>query len=255
MPKPTSCIFCGKTDGPFDKEEIIPKWIARDFPKAFIELKRGSGQRISVNRGHFGLVTRLPCRTCNNEFLGNIEDRAKPILRPLILGKVKSGKISETEQLALAAWLYKTALLADLSETKRETGFFFTADDARVFYASFEMPCTPVFLLASLRSRHVHFRIRPRHLVGDAAHPLGGFRAHSFTLGLLSVVLQLFAVRRTGPPLDRPLPPVAVDKNWLGYEVMIPADGTVALPRRQILAGEGFENYAKRWSRFRWITH
>jgi hypothetical protein len=58
------------------------------------------------------LVTTEVCAECNSGWLASLEDRAMPALRAIVLG-VEADLFSD-DQIALAAWCYRTVLLIQL---------------------------------------------------------------------------------------------------------------------------------------------
>jgi hypothetical protein len=60
-----------------------------------------------------GVYSRAACRGCNSGFMSEIEESAKPLLVPVMRGVPASW--GPEEQKAVAAWCFKTALMADTS--------------------------------------------------------------------------------------------------------------------------------------------
>jgi hypothetical protein len=63
------------------------------------------------------VTVRRVCATCNNGWLSALEDRAKPLLEPLILGPSRTLSAEESEMVAL--WCVKTALLFQFIHPER----------------------------------------------------------------------------------------------------------------------------------------
>jgi hypothetical protein len=56
---------------------------------------------------------RVVCKNCNNEWMSGIEERAKPILTPLILGT--QATLNYAEQTVVAAWIALKVIIGDHS--------------------------------------------------------------------------------------------------------------------------------------------
>src|SRR5258708_4175876 len=91
------CIFCEQTDSPQHNEDVLAKWIARELATlantdaAFIAKtgRLGDSEWPALEygaKGKFGWEIKGPCRRCNNTWMSNLENDAKPILLPLMRG-------------------------------------------------------------------------------------------------------------------------------------------------------------------------
>jgi hypothetical protein len=123
---PGKCIFCEA--GSLTKEHILPAWLKTLFPKApksrhtfgvvepsivagIPKLKRYDRQ------GHSGTVkVRVVCERCNNGWLSVLENRAKPILTPMILGE--RCRLESEDLNILATWAAKTAMTAECKQPR-----------------------------------------------------------------------------------------------------------------------------------------
>src|SRR2546421_10873819 len=117
-----TCVFCGKNDSPPDKEDVLPKWIAREFPDVVWEIIDSDTKFSYKTRGHLGLTTRKPCRRCNNMWMSKLEDAAMPILKPLMHGKTAT--ILPLHQLIIVTWFFKTAVMYDAHSEKKRPAYF-----------------------------------------------------------------------------------------------------------------------------------
>jgi hypothetical protein len=81
------CAFCGASGRPKHKEEVLAKWIAREYrKKGHWDIKSGQGGKAFNARGKLGLVVRAPCTHCNNGWMSRLETHVKPIIAPLFRG-------------------------------------------------------------------------------------------------------------------------------------------------------------------------
>lgn len=115
------CIFCEQYGS--SKEHIFPDWLRSQFPRDEDSTHtfgtHAPSQIIGVPRttqkklqGHSGTKTvKTVCAKCNNGWLSQIEQKAKPILESLIEGdRINLGV---GEQLTLATWATKTVMIAE----------------------------------------------------------------------------------------------------------------------------------------------
>jgi len=109
------CIFCGGRVN--SKEHAWPNWlvkllkqtadeqVATDAQFAGGEVKRWVGVDAAIK---FKNVCQT---TCNGGWMSELEDRARPILTDMLMGKPVT--LSATQQLTVSAWLTKCAMLFD----------------------------------------------------------------------------------------------------------------------------------------------
>ena len=80
------CVFCGGT--PVTLEHVWPRWVAAILADGGpVQVERGvddepaTWQQVSLE-----VTIRRVCAICNNGWLSELEQAAKPRLEPLILG-------------------------------------------------------------------------------------------------------------------------------------------------------------------------
>jgi hypothetical protein len=103
------------------REHVFPRWISRqlvDAGDAPFTLTTTNG-RSKEGLRTVGVFTWDVCKTCNHGWMGKIEEAAKPLLSGRIRGEAATW--NATEQLTVATWVFKTALMFDRSnEAARE---------------------------------------------------------------------------------------------------------------------------------------
>jgi hypothetical protein len=113
-----TCVFCGGT--PLTLEHVWPRWVAAilsDGGPVEVE-KRGLGDEpASWQQVSLEVTVRWVCAPCNNGWLSELEEAAKPILEPLILGRKRTLTLTEAD--TVAVWCVKTALLFQLTHPER----------------------------------------------------------------------------------------------------------------------------------------
>jgi hypothetical protein len=143
-PSNKTCIFCGNGGGPFHKEDVLPKWIAKEFRKAWIKVTSRETGHTFVTRGHLGLVSRAPCKTCNSGWMSRLETAVKPIIVPMMKGEKRT--LSQEDQLALARWVMKTVMMMEFLPDV--TTALFEPADRFNFYQSLAIPSRTVMCIA-----------------------------------------------------------------------------------------------------------
>jgi hypothetical protein len=116
------CIFCG-SDGPLTKEHVLGNWLADvGLSDELVENMAGPLNRIGTSFGTarpFQITVKSVCASCNNGWMSRLEQTARRVLAPKILGE--HGRIQRDDAGAIASWIHKTALVA----------MYLSSDDAR----------------------------------------------------------------------------------------------------------------------------
>ena len=201
-PRYPGCIFCEQTDSEPSKEDVIPKWIAREFPgrrkSSFVARTGAFGDANWPTHefdtvGHFGWVTTGPCKRCNNGWMSELETLVRPILRPLMHGQKCT--LSSADLTVLARWVFKTTLMWEYM--RYESGRFFTRRHRRTFFQSRAIP-DDTFIWAT------------RYVGTSATHSFGGplilplpdtsaeVRGYAATHAVGQVALQILCFRNPG---------------------------------------------------------
>lgn len=112
------CIFCGKR--PLTKEHIFPKWLAPYIPKTmenyqnvktiFHKDRADTAAKKRAGNPHSWSV-KCVCKKCNNEWMGTLQERVKPILLPMIKGE--KVKIEKADQHVMASWVAMATMCAE----------------------------------------------------------------------------------------------------------------------------------------------
>ena len=111
------CVFCRK-DATLTAEHVLPQWIR---PHVSDPGGRGTHTRTEIRVGEWvdersfaakpaALKVRSVCATCNNGWMSDLEDEAKPFLLSMINGHRRT--YYRRGQCLIATWLLKTALVA-----------------------------------------------------------------------------------------------------------------------------------------------
>ena len=121
------CALCNtEVGGDFSREHVFATWMRKLF---LIEDERITYRRGFQERGEpldpeewedapFNLRVKDLCKPCSNEWCGRIEDEARPIMTPMILGQ--SIKLDASAQTSLVVWATKTLLMPQRGRDRRE---------------------------------------------------------------------------------------------------------------------------------------
>jgi hypothetical protein len=110
-------MFCETvlTAAASSREHIIPEWLlkylgVRETAVNPTHHKADTMEVVSTRRQTFNALTNgLVCAGCNNGWLSQLEDRAKPLLIPLVTGERSIYDLVLREQAILSRWALKTA--------------------------------------------------------------------------------------------------------------------------------------------------
>lgn len=83
------------------------------------------------------VVRRAVCRRCNNEWMSELQNQAKPILKRMILGERIN--IAWQAQRVIAAWATMTSMVLDFSKPVMP-GPIYAQDERTEFYRDHRMP-------------------------------------------------------------------------------------------------------------------
>jgi hypothetical protein len=149
-----TCAFCGE-DATLTNEHAWPDWalsfMRRHFPGGgTIESKRWGTTYAKWSGDAVELRVRILCPSCNNVRLKDLEERAQPVLEPLMLGR--SRMLTSLDQTILAAWAIKTAMIMEFTSDPGRAPYY-TVEERRALAQSHEMPDTTTRLRLPLRGR------------------------------------------------------------------------------------------------------
>ena len=112
------CIFCGCPE--VSKEDVFPQWISRALNGAAVVESptfswrvlrtEGDSTRAVGSPGSAPLIrvtARCVCEPCNNVWMSQLEEAAKPFVEPMVFGR--SVQLSTADQTTVAFWVAKTA--------------------------------------------------------------------------------------------------------------------------------------------------
>ena len=245
------CIFCRKNDSEPSLEDVIPKWIARQFPghkKSQFVLESGRFDAPPERRfgtvGHFGLTTTGPCKRCNNEWMSTIETSAKPILLRLMRGE--NHKVTSSEGLVIARWTFKTALLYEYMKYRGRPKYF-TQADRTAFFKSRLMPSNTFIFAARYAGASATKSIGGPVLLGRPHPSPGRPDGYCSTTVVQQFAFQVLSFRpKDGAPFN--WAPRSGPWNHQVERRVWPIRGNWAWPPELALDDGGLNAFATRWA-------
>lgn len=203
------CAFCGPTKAPISEEDIWPRWFSRLHkrtanPKTFVQMYYdGRRGRVEVRRGQAMRTTcDVVCRTCNNEWMSQLEDEARKVLTPIILQPDAARQLDDIQQMTIALWLTMKAIVLDHYAVKRQGHKPFFSPRHRQNIREAEIPDRVSVWMALLpvRMNVPVGNIIPTYL-GFADDPeRRHLHAYTFTYSLVRLSLQMLAVKDIAEP-------------------------------------------------------
>jgi hypothetical protein len=127
-----TCLFCGKTDGPFDVEDVFPKWTRRVLPVPMQTTQvRTTPDGVPVPSSaptSTYLNAKLKdsvCRDCNNKWMSVLEGDAKPILGDMMNPTPATVPVvlDSQAQRTAAFWATEKAACVELSIRQSEASY------------------------------------------------------------------------------------------------------------------------------------
>ena len=122
IPTTRTCIFCGGS--PTSQEHKFAAWIGRTLPRVqkhydqhhWSVTKPLTWLRFKTKRSILDARLKVVCKECNNGWMSDLQDLAKPIITPLILGERTTLEPQQVE--ILATWATMTAMVWEFSQPK-----------------------------------------------------------------------------------------------------------------------------------------
>ncbi len=189
----TTCAWCGST--PLTREHLVPFWLGEvladefgdddgfDFGFEFIDADGKRTARSHPQRRP-EVVVKAVCEGCNNGWMSKLEVEVRPFLEPMVRGG--GARLSVDDQVALARWAAKVAVLLDHYE---EGAVVLGHDDLRQIHLEGIAP----------PSYHIRLAFRPEpgsqpfdfYVSGHHAAPKGTTNLETATPNSFSVTLAL----------------------------------------------------------------
>jgi hypothetical protein len=232
-----TCIYCGKEAG--SEEHVFPQWLRERFKGAgTLEHKVNINEPVRLMRRiqDVRITVRSVCKKCNNGWMSNLQNKAKPIIEGLL--DETNTTLSLEDARTLTSWAVMTVMCM---ETRNERPFWLYRElDRTLFYASKEIPKnTEVWIAYWVNSPGPFFEGKN----GQAKDSDG----HVSTFGFGNLIFQVLHIVPKGggtPQAGR----ITIDDHWEKFLIPIryPKEQKKTVP---IDGEEGFQALESRFSR------
>jgi hypothetical protein len=114
-----ACIFCGRT-GKLTNEHVFPQWLLEVIPgdgRVQHEWIAPAGSKSKSRKWTtdvFSLTAKVVCERCNNGWMNDLEEGARPFLESLIRGHGRT--LYDHGRQQVAYWALKTAMMVDWAQ-------------------------------------------------------------------------------------------------------------------------------------------
>ena len=237
------CPFCNKNDSPPSREDILAKWMTDEFPSLIWEVTDINTKQSYKTKKNLGLITKRPCRRCNNEWMSQLETAVKPILQPLMKGTPTT--LTLRQQSIIAVWFLKTVMNFDLLGEKKRPCYF-EPHERHALMKSRAVPSHTQMFLAKYKGSKDSI-VRETHIelarwTGDPnPDPSSLIRGYAVTLTIKHLVLQIFCARGL---------PDGVAYNMVDYSsayTQIAIGSVAGWPPPERFDDEGLNFFTERW--------
>jgi hypothetical protein len=117
------CIFCSE-EGDLSREHIFPQWLLREFnisKSKLLMVHNNFGVNVSERKLTFNnFVNGLVCKTCNNGWMSQLEDKVKETLNSLMNFELRSVDLLKEKHKDIAKWAIKTAMVLNYGTNYRQ---------------------------------------------------------------------------------------------------------------------------------------
>jgi len=104
------CVFCGALKQ--NKEHVYPRWLRKvmgNYSGALTIVATDRGTKTRRSEAPFDVTVKAVCPTCNNGWMRDLEEEARPLLTPMIRGDRLA--LDLARQRVVARWFAKTAMM------------------------------------------------------------------------------------------------------------------------------------------------
>lgn len=125
LPKISVCIFCGRL--PLTHEHLVPKWISKLLPDHqlihhqnhnYSSWTNRENQIFSPKHDFIERTLKIVCRQCNNKWMSDLQEKARPVLTPLILGQ--ESELDENSVHLIRAWMVAFTMVSEYVDPYHE---------------------------------------------------------------------------------------------------------------------------------------
>jgi hypothetical protein len=113
------CVFCER-EVPLTLEHVFPSWISSVLMPAesVVHIHRLEGEVVRAHTSaKMDATVKRVCERCNNGWMHELEEAARPVLTPLIR-KTQPRGLAPIEQEVISTWAIKTALMCEFMDPR-----------------------------------------------------------------------------------------------------------------------------------------
>lgn len=232
----TRCLFCQTADGKRSNEHVFRRAFKERFPlvPGLTFASQTQAGELEVEQrpiSQFDMTLNAVCRTCNQGWLEDLENKATAVIHELTVGNEKPA-LSETDVRVLGFWAYVRALLlTHVYPRGRVPGFFF--ENAHAARDSLMMPDGSYVSLGA--STHLVFEAGA--VQAATIHPGGHYLGFiGFGLGPLVFLVAICDASPEVASLAREL--IEAPRPWFPNSLRRLQPVELPAPRLTLMTGE-----------------
>jgi len=241
------CLFCESDAN--SGEHMFPLWLLRRFdtPSGVrVSLERGSRQLPEWKMACHDHRVRFVCTACNNGWMSNLENSAKPVLERLLSDQ--STVLDPKDQSIIAAWSAKCAMVFEVLRDGKE--YFYTAEDRSDLKTRQNVPNhTVIYVAKCVELPGVYVKASDHSDTRD--HSILSTRLYSTTMGFGHLAVQVATMKSPIliPGIQPRITTDVVPGPWEDTTLTLQQSGlSLAWPAAISLNGElGLIAFANRW--------
>lgn len=245
-----SCLFCDQSVS--SKEHAWPLWLLRALrpfgkARATIHAERRGQNPTSWQVVDDGITVRFVCGTCNNGWMSETENAAKPIIERLL--KDGTETIDRVQQEQLAVWAIKSAMVFEA--LRSEKPMFYLSSERHTLRESRLLPRRTTIWIAKCVNQPNAYS-SALDLSGTVEETAQRVEAYVTTMAFGSLAIQVLSGRMPdGVPTTATITAELRPGPWDDVVLRIwpIAAGAIEWPRQMGLDGDiGIEAFSERWS-------
>lgn len=145
-----NCIFCGNPAG--CREHLWPKRIHDRHDFGPIRIQRGNTEPKDVPDPQ--IKVKSVCGACYNGWMSDLERSSIPLIGSMLQNLTL--RLEVGQQMTLARWVTKTAMVLDSSRPRAEGARFYSADECGGMRKGLVIPARTRIWLGQIATKHIH---------------------------------------------------------------------------------------------------
>jgi hypothetical protein len=196
------CGFCDNTD--ITQEHVWANWLrqiiiesrAEGGMKIFRAEIARAGKTISFPKNDLEITVGMPCGSCNNGWMSDLENAVRPFMTDMV-SRGEKVLLDDDRQRALIHWTVKTAMVYEFTGRGDESKYF-RQEERREFKNSRALPSNVWIWLGRYDDVLPVHALQLRGNVNDTAPTV-----YSLTFTANFLAIQIFAYRESADALGR----------------------------------------------------